>query len=207
MTLFPLTFRVDEVGFTLIEVMPASLSVWSSPASVTPSPSRSRQTRSWLKFVSWALTTPLPLVSKTASSSYPVSVAEPNSSEISSIWPLPLRSIASRPSSGATHAVRSVKPSPSRSKRALEPPRPVSSRPSPSRSMTSGSMAGGFHWFSRSSSHPYPRSPTPNSSAIASIRFSASVPRRYPIAAAPTAVSATVPTAPSAAALAASPAR
>ena len=125
----------------LMEVIPRSVRLESSPASVTPLPFTSRQTFKSEKFVSVASTMPSRLVSYVASSVKPLVVAEPNISVISSISPLALLSTTRNPSLPFTHPVRSAKPSPSISKSGDTLVWPRSSMPSPSRSSTSGSLS------------------------------------------------------------------
>ena len=136
----PLLFVLVAVGVTEIDAMPKSARENNSPSSVWPSPSRSFHNSNELNPASCASTTPSPFESYSASAAYPDWFSEPNSSVISSILPLPLLSTASRASSAATQPVCSANPSPSISKNAAEPSSDVSSIPSPSKSITSGSI-------------------------------------------------------------------
>ena len=125
--------------------MPTWFRLINSPGSDSPSPSTSRQIRSSANRASWLVIWLSLLLSSFRSSSYPDVVGDPKSSVIPSIRPLPSRSRASSPSLGLTQPVRSRNPSLSRSKNADDLFNAVSSIPSPSRSITSGSIGRGLN--------------------------------------------------------------
>ena len=126
----------------------------SSPSSVMPSPSRSRQIDKAEKSASAKSITPSWLVSSSARWRNPFvcPAPVPKSSRLSSMTPLPLRSNARRPSSAWTQPVSSANPSTFRSNRTPDAPSALSSIPSPSRSTTNGDVGG------EANASPTPRS-------------------------------------------------
>ena len=139
-------------------VIPRSARVRSSPSSVTPLLFLSCQTLRFAKISSLASMTPSPFLSYCASASNPFwaivpsgrRVEVPNNSEPSLMIPSPFKSMASRPSFGPAHSVFSASPLLSSSK--CTPSSTLSIlKPSPSRSITSGSAM--YRHMARASSY------------------------------------------------------
>ena len=137
------------VPFTPMLLMPRVLRVCSSPAWLMPSWFRSCQTLRSAKAVSALVIKPSALLSRSLRASKPLAakvllalrVSMPNSSRPESMTPLPLRSRTNSPSLAAAQPVPVLMPSALWSKR-TDPLAAINSRPSPSRSNTSGSRRG-----------------------------------------------------------------
>ena len=125
-----------------ISLIPSSVSVLSSPASVTPLSLASTQTLSSPKRASSLLSTPSPLLSSDASASRSERASLFSDAKLSSdasvIFPSLLRSITKKPSPLPTQPVSSATPSPFISKRAFDFLMLRISTPSPSRSRIMG---------------------------------------------------------------------